>query len=279
MVTLARLRSLLGEHGVQLTKALGQHFLADANVARKIARLSDCGPTTTVLEIGPGAGSLTEALVETGAHIVALELDRHVVPVLNAVLAETPGGDRVRVVQGDALQVDLNALVAPGPAACVSNLPYNVATPLFIHILEDAPAITNGVLMVQREVAERWCAAPGPGAYGAVTVKIAFYAQTRIVGHVPPSVFLPPPKVDSSLVAFTRHDPLPYPDTDPRRLFRIVTAGFAQRRKTLGRALRAVFGESAADVCRRAGIDPQARAETIPLAGWIALHDAAPEDL
>lgn len=274
MLTLAQLRALLGEHGVHLTKGLGQHFLADPNTAQKIVRLAECAPGDRVLEIGPGAGSLTVGLLEAGVSVVALELDRHMVPVLQAVLAEADGGERVQIVNGDALRVDLNALVAPGPARCVSNLPYNVATPILARLLEETPAVTDMVLMVQREVAERWCAGPGSGMYAAISVKIAYYASARIVGHVPPSVFLPPPKVDSALVRLKRHDPMPHAVANPSALFNLVRAGFAQRRKTLGRALRAVLGDAAASYCIAAGIDPRARAETVALPEWIALHDA-----
>ncbi|MFZ4516472.1 MAG: 16S rRNA (adenine(1518)-N(6)/adenine(1519)-N(6))-dimethyltransferase RsmA [Acidimicrobiia bacterium] len=272
------MRSLLNEHGVQLTKALGQHFLADPNVARKIARLGECGSGSTVLEIGPGAGSLTEALVQTGAAVIALELDQRVIPVLEAVLRDIGAESQVQIVRGDVLQENLEALVGGRPASCISNVPYNVATPVLIRMLTDAPSIRDGVVMVQREVAERWCASPATAAYGGVTVKIALFASTRIVGHIPPSVFLPPPKVDSSLVRFVRHDPILYPNVSPKKLFSIIDAGFGQRRKTLGRALRSRFGDAAPELCVRAGIDPRARAETIPLEGWIALHDAVAEE-
>ena len=274
MLTVARLRAVLAAHGVHLTKGLGQHFLADPNTALKIARLAEVAPGDRVLEIGPGAGSLTVALLDAGATVTAVELDRHMVPVLEAVLAEEETGDRVAVVTGDALRVDLEALVTPGPAKCVSNLPYNVATPLLARLLETVPSVDSMVLMVQREVAERWCAAPGSGLYGGISVKVAYYATAKIVGHVPPSVFLPPPKVDSALVHLVRHVDPAHTVDDPAAVFRLVQAGFAQRRKTLGRALRPVLGDAAADRLEAAGIDPRARAETVPLAGWLALHDA-----
>jgi 16S rRNA (adenine1518-N6/adenine1519-N6)-dimethyltransferase len=274
VLTVARLRAVLDAHGVHLTKGLGQHFLADPNTALKIARLAEIAAGDRVLEIGPGAGSLTVALVGAGASVTAVELDRHMVPVLEAIVAEEDATDRVAIVTGDALNVDLEALVAPGPAKCVSNLPYNVATPLLARLLEDVPSVRSMVLMVQREVAERWCAAPGSGLYGGISVKVAYYASAKIVGHVPPSVFLPPPKVDSALVHLVRHDAPAHAVDDPQAVFRLVQAGFAQRRKTLGRALRPVLGDGAPEVLEAAGIDPRARAETVPLAGWLALHDA-----
>ena len=273
MLTAARLRAVLSEHGVHLTKGLGQHFLADPNTAEKIVRLSECVAGDAVLEIGPGAGSLTTALVASGARVTALELDRHMIPVLRAVLADTEDGDAVRIVGGDALDTDLAALSAPGPTRCISNLPYNVATPILARLLETAPAVTDMLLMVQREVADRWCAGPGSKIYGAISVKVAYYGTARVVGHVAPSVFLPPPKVDSALVRIVRHEPMPHAVDDPDALFALVHAGFAQRRKTLGRALRSVLGDAAATYCTDAGIDPGARAETIGLSGWLALHD------
>lgn len=273
MLTAARLRAVLSEHGVHLTKGLGQHFLADPNTARKIVRLSECASGDAVLEIGPGAGSLTTALVAEGARVTALELDRHMIPVLHAVLADVDGGAAVRIVIGDALESDLEALAEPGPTRCISNLPYNVATPILARLLETAPAITDMLLMVQREVAERWCAAPGSKLYAAISVKVAYFGTARIVGHVPPSVFLPPPKVDSALVRVVRHDPMPHRVDDPEAFFGLVQAGFAQRRKTLGRALRTTLGDAAPARLLDAGIDPAARAETVALSEWLALHE------
>ena len=288
MVTAATLRTLLDEHGLRANKALGQHFLADPNTARRIARLAEIGPDDRVLEIGPGLGSLTLALVETGAHVLALELDRHIAAVLKEVvrdaLALANDGDLdasgVVVVVGDALELDIDSLlVEADPQACewvsVSNLPYNVAAPIVIRVLEAVPRITRLLVMVQREVAERLVAAPGTRAASAVSAKVAYYASARIVGAVSPAVFVPKPRVDSALVRFDRRatPPVVVPSSDA--LFDLVRAGFAQRRKMLRRSLRPVLGERTDVVLEDAGVAPTARAETLTLDDWAALARTA----
>ena len=273
--TATSIRALLAEHGAAPSRALGQHFLADPNTARRIVRLADLQPGARVLEIGPGVGSLTAALLEADAFITALELDRHVLPLLDSVLATTGMADRVNVIHGDAMTADLAAISGEAPVICVSNLPYNVATPIVMRLLNEAPNVTRLLVMVQREVGERMAAKVGGREYGAVTVKIAFHGVARMVGTVAPSVFLPPPKVDSALVRIDRH---PYPTVDvPSReaLFEIIQTGFAQRRKMLRRALVPLFGERTLQLLEAAGIDPTARAETIELESWAVLARAA----
>jgi 16S rRNA (adenine1518-N6/adenine1519-N6)-dimethyltransferase len=262
-LTLTQIRELLAEHGVRPSKALGQHFLADPNTAERIVRLAGVARGDRVVEVGPGVGSLTSALLDAGARVCAIELDRHVVPVLRAVVGD---GD-VSIVEADALTVDWHALLGDDTWAMVANLPYNVATPLLLRALECAPMITRYLVMVQREVGERIVAAPGSRAYGAVSVKIAYWARARTVGRVPPTVFLPEPKVDSVLVELVRHAEPPV-DADRTRLFAIVNAGFATRRKMLRRALSGVVG---ADAFTRASVDPRARAETLSLDDWARL--------
>ncbi|MFM7616205.1 MAG: 16S rRNA (adenine(1518)-N(6)/adenine(1519)-N(6))-dimethyltransferase RsmA [Actinomycetes bacterium] len=273
--TATSIRALLAEHGKAPSRALGQHFLADPNTSRRIVRLADVGTGDRVLEIGPGVGSLTAALVEGGAEVTALELDRHVLPLLDAVLATTGHADRVRVVQGDALTADLAGVVGPGPCACVSNLPYNVATPIVMRILEEVPAITRLLVMVQREVGERMAAGVGGKEYGSVSVRIAFHGRARVVGTVPPSVFLPPPKVDSALVRIDRHPVPPVTVPSYEGLAAIVAAGFGQRRKMLRRALVPLLGDRTLPILEAAGVDPAARAETLDLAAFAALARAA----
>ncbi len=270
LLTPARVRALLDEHGVRPSRALGQHFLADPNTARRIVRLADIRPGERVLEIGPGVGSLTLALADAGAQVVALELDRHLVPVLEAVLARA-GRDDVAVHQGDALTVDLATLLDGDDWSCVSNLPYNIATPVVVRLLEEFPQVRKCLVMVQREVADRLVAGPGSGAYGAVSVKVAYYAQARIVGTVPATVFLPRPNVGSALVRMDRRaePPVSVPSAD--RLFELVQAGFAHRRKTLRRSLRPVLSDRTDDVLCRAGIDGATRAETLGLTEWARL--------
>lgn len=285
----AGVRALLERHDVRPSRALGQNFLADANTARRIVRLAGIGAGDRVLEIGPGVGSLTVELARAGAHVVALELDRYLLPVLEDVVRDA--GD-VRVVPGDAMTVDLDGLLADATDHddvergdvdrderwhLVSNLPYNVATPLVMRVLDDVPRVVHLLVMMQREVGERLAAGVGDAAYGAVSVKVAYYATAKVVAVVPPTVFVPRPNVDSVLVEITRRDAPAVDVPDPQRLFALVRAGFAQRRKMLRGALRTTLGPEAAAVLEEAGIDPARRAESLTLTEWAALaHVSAP---
>jgi 16S rRNA (adenine1518-N6/adenine1519-N6)-dimethyltransferase len=271
LLTPASVRALMAEHGLRPSRALGQNFLADPNTARRIARLAGIEAGDRVLEIGAGLGSLTLALLECDAHVLALELDRKLQPVLEEVVA---GQGDVHVVTGDALAIDFDALLGPGPWRCVSNLPYNVATPVVVRLLEEAPSIESTVVMVQREVADRLVARPGSGAYGTVSVKVAYYAHARIVGMVPRTVFVPAPKVDSALVELIRRDAPPVEVPSTERLFDLVRAAFAHRRKMLRRTLPAVLGDRTASVLHEAAIDPRSRPEALGLAEWAALARA-----
>lgn len=266
-------RALLADHDLHPRRALGQHFLTDPNTARRIVRLADLDPGANVLEIGPGLGALTVALAEAGAHVLALELDRHLVAVLDETVTGVAGVD---VVAGDALTFDL-ATLAGGRWACVSNLPYNVATPIVVRLLEEAPHVTRLLVMVQREVGERLAAGAGDDAYGAVSVKVAYHAAARVVGVVPPTVFVPQPKVESVLVRLDRHPEPPVDVPSPQSLFRLVRAGFAHRRKMLRRALRPVLGDRTDSTLAAAGIPPTARAETLDLSAWATLAREADE--
>jgi 16S rRNA (adenine1518-N6/adenine1519-N6)-dimethyltransferase len=262
----ADIAQLLSAHGLQPSRALGQNFVADPNTVRRIARLSGAGPGAHVLEIGAGLGSLTLALAETGADVVAVETDRHLVPVLREVVADAG----VETVEGDALELNLAGLLAersPGPWSLVANLPYNVATPLVVRTLVGVPAVAHLLVMVQREVGERMAAAPGDAAYGAVSVRIAYFARAEVVGRVPASVFIPRPRVESVLV---RLDRFAAPAVDPalvsyERLDAVVRAGFAQRRKMLRRSLAGVVEPTAFE---RAGVRPDARAEELGVEEW-----------
>jgi 16S rRNA (adenine1518-N6/adenine1519-N6)-dimethyltransferase len=272
VLTPSELKAVLATHGLRPSRALGQNFLVDPNTARRIVRLAGVEPGDRVLEIGPGVGSLTAGLVEAGAHVVALEIDRHVLPALEDVMAGR-GPGTVRIVHGDAMAVDYDELLGPGPWSLVANLPYNVATPLVADLLDGVPAITRMLVMVQREVGERLAARPGDEAHGAVSVKVEFHAVARVVGIVPPTVFVPRPAVDSALVRIDRR-PAPTVDVpDPARLFTLVRGGFGQRRKTLRRALTTVLADPGS-VLAAAGIDGSRRAESLALEEWAALARA-----
>ncbi len=266
-LTATQIRELLAAHGLSPSKALGQHFLADPNTAERIVRLGNVENGARVVEVGPGVGSLTVALLDAGAHVCAVELDRHIVPVLSDVTA----GRDVDIVVADALRVDWPELLGDDEWKMVSNLPYNVATAILVGALERAPMITRFLVMVQREVGERLAALPGTRAAGAVSVKVAWHATARIVGRVSPSVFLPPPKVESALVEIVRRPAPPVAVRDEARMFALVQAGFAVRRKMLRRALAGVLDDGA---FTRAGIAPSARAESLTLEQWAALSDA-----
>jgi 16S rRNA (adenine1518-N6/adenine1519-N6)-dimethyltransferase len=270
-LTPASIRSLLDAHGVRPSRALGQNFLADPNTAARIVRLAGVSSGDRVVEVGPGVGSLTVALCDAGASVIAIELDRHVVSALEEVVTDLP----VRLITGDALQVHWSDLLDGTERwSMVANLPYNIATPLVIRALETAPMVEQYLVMVQREVGERLAAPPGSRTYGAVSVKTAYYADASVVGIVPASVFMPRPNVESALVRLVRrHEPpVDVPNVD--RMFQIVRGGFATRRKTLRRALATVLGDRAIAVLERAGVDPGARAETLSLEQWAAVTRA-----
>jgi 16S rRNA (adenine1518-N6/adenine1519-N6)-dimethyltransferase len=245
--------------------------VVDPNTVRRVARLSAVGPGDHVVEIGAGLGALTRALVATGADITAVEIDRGLAAVLQSEVA--PLG--VRVIEGDARTLDWQAVLAGAKGwVLVANLPYNVATPLVADLLDHVPAIIRMLVMVQREVAERLAARPATSAYGAVSVKVAYWATAQIVGRVPPTVFLPRPKVESALVSIVRR-PRPAVDeaVDRDRLFALVRAGFGQRRKMLRRSLAGLVPPAAFEA---AGIRPEARAEELSVEDWGRLAAATP---
>jgi 16S rRNA (adenine1518-N6/adenine1519-N6)-dimethyltransferase len=256
---------LLSEHGVHPSRALGQNFVVDPNTVRRIARLAEVGAGDKVVEIGAGLGALTLALAETGAQVTAVEVDRHLLSTLREVVE--PSG--VTVIEGDAMALDWNDLL--GPIACswtlVANLPYNIATPLVADLLDGVPAIGRMLVMVQREVGERLAAVAGSEAYGAVSVKIAYWATAKVVGRVPAAVFLPRPNVESVLVEIRRRE---QPAVDPStvtfaELFELVRIGFGQRRKMLRRSLEGLVGPA---VFTCAEVEPTARAEELDVAEW-----------
>jgi 16S rRNA (adenine1518-N6/adenine1519-N6)-dimethyltransferase len=267
----AEIRALLQLHGLTPSRALGQNFVGDANTVRRIARLAEVGPGDRVVEVGPGLGSLTLALLETGAAVTAVEMDRFLVPVLRQMV-ESQGAT---VVHADALDVDWRELLGTESWTLVANLPYNVATPLVLKILDEAPMVTRLLVMVQREVGERFAARPGSKTYGAVSVKVAWSATASVVGKVPPTVFVPAPKVDSALVRFDRHADVGGRD-ERDAVFGLVDAGFATRRKMLRNTLAGLVD----DACfAAAGVEPTERAERLDLDAWRRLAACASSSL
>jgi 16S rRNA (adenine1518-N6/adenine1519-N6)-dimethyltransferase len=262
----ADINQLLADNDLRPSRALGQNFVADANTVRRIVRLAGVHSGQPVVEVGAGLGSLTLALAEAGARVTAVEIDRHVVPVLRRQVE----GHGVRVVEADALRLDWGELLGDDvaePWALVANLPYNVATPLVIRVLEEAPQVGSLLVMVQREVGERMAAEAGDEAYGAVSVKIAYWATATVAGRVPPSVFVPRPRVESVLVRLVRRPDAAWGPGDPSydRLFAVVRGGFAHRRKMLRRSLADLVDP---ETFGQAGIDPTARAEELTLEEW-----------
>jgi len=273
----ADVRMLAGRLGVRPSKRLGQNFVIEPGTVRRIAALAAPGPDDVVLEVGPGLGSLTLALLEAGAgRVVAVEIDRVLADELPRTLAQRAPGraDRVTVINADALRIGKDDLPA-APSMLVANLPYNVAVPVVLHLLAALPSLSRGLVMVQAEVADRMCAAPGSRVYGVPSVKVAWYATARPAGTVPRSVFWPVPNVDSRLVAFTRGDP-PAVDTSREEVFALVDAAFGQRRKTLRAALAGWAGSApeAERLLRAAGIDPGARGEELSVAQFARLAAA-----
>ena len=274
------IRGTAGRLGVRPTKKLGQNFVVEPGSVRQIAALAAVRPGDLVLEVGPGLGSLTLALLEAAvgagdARLVAVEID----PVLAAELPKTIA-DRapefaglVDVVTADALAV--GEAEVGRPTVLAANLPYNVAVPVLLNLLAALPSLERGIVMVQAEVADRMCAGPGGRVYGAPSAKLAWYASARLAGTVPRSVFWPVPNVDSKLVAFTRHDP---PSTAASRaeVFAVVDAAFGQRRKTLRAALGGWAGSpaEAERLLRAADVDPGARGESLPVADFARIAEA-----
>ena len=255
---------LLTQHGLAPRRAFGQNFVSDPNTVRRIARLANVGPNDHVVEIGAGLGSLTLALAETGARITAIEIDHGIAPVLRDVVKDLPN---VSVVVGDALELDWNEIIPPGSkAVVVANLPYNVATPLVADLLDAIPQISRFVVMVQKEVALRLASSVGSSDYGAISVKVAYWATARVLGDVPPSVFIPRPKVTSSIIEITRREtPAVGPHIAPQQLFKVIRTGFGQRRKMLRRSLAAI---ATPENFALAGVSPEARPEELDVHQW-----------
>ena len=270
-------RALAAALGLRPTKTLGQNFVLDANTVRRIVRAAGVGSNDVVLEVGPGLGSLTLALLPEVARVVAVEIDASLAGALPATVAERAPGyaDRFEVVRADALA--LTELPGPPPTALVANLPYNVAVPVLLQLLARFGSLRRGLVMVQAEVADRLAAGPGSKAYGVPSVKAAWYAEVRRAGAVSRTVFWPAPNVDSGLVAFTRRPPPPT-SASREEVFVVVDAAFAQRRKTLRAALAGWAGSAVAaeQALRDAGVDPAARGESLRVTEFARIAERRP---
>jgi 16S rRNA (adenine1518-N6/adenine1519-N6)-dimethyltransferase len=276
----ADVRALAARLGLRPTKKLGQNFVHDPNTVRRIARLAELAPDEVVLEIGPGLGSLTLALLPAAAAVLAVEVD----PVLAGALPETVAerapalADRLTVLTMDALRLRAEQLPRP-PTAVVANLPYNVGVPVLLHVLEVLPSLRHGLVMIQSEVVDRLAAGPGGREYGAPSAKLAWYAEARRAGPVPRAVFWPVPGVDSALLSVRRRaEPVRPAGSDVPRaaVFAVVDAAFAQRRKSLRGALAGWAGSpvAAERVLRAAGVDPSTRAERLSVADFTRIAAA-----
>jgi 16S rRNA (adenine1518-N6/adenine1519-N6)-dimethyltransferase len=273
----AEVRALAAELGVRPTKKLGQNFVHDPNTVRRIVRAAELTSDDVVVEVGPGLGSLTLALLPAVRAVHAVEIDPVLAARLPATVAERAPdlADRLSITAADAMRVRATDLPAPEPTAIVANLPYNVAVPVVLHLLAELPGIRRGLVMVQSEVAERLAAVPGSKVYGVPSAKLAWFADARRAGPVPRAVFWPVPNVDSGLLAFDRRDP---PPGDRDEVFRLIDAAFAQRRKALRSGLAGWAGSppAAEAALREAGIDPLARAETLDVTDFARLAAARP---
>ncbi|MPZ64344.1 MAG: 16S rRNA (adenine(1518)-N(6)/adenine(1519)-N(6))-dimethyltransferase RsmA [Pseudonocardiaceae bacterium] len=272
----AELRSRAARLGIRPAKRLGQNFVHDANTVRRIVATAGLDPDDVVLEVGPGLGSLTLALLGSAQRVLAVEIDPVLAGALPATVSERAPGwaHRLRVLTADALRIQQGELVdAAGgqpPTALVANLPYNVGVPVLLHLLAEVPSLRHGLVMVQAEVADRLAAPPGSRDYGVPSAKAAWFAEVRRAGPVPRGVFWPVPNVDSGLVTLTRRPPpaaVMSTPTDRVEVFAVVDAAFAQRRKTLRAALAGWAGSAAQaeQVLRAAGVDPSARGEQLTI--------------
>ena len=263
--TRTEIAELLERHGLSPIHRLGQHFLADANITRKIVAVADVTDGSKVVEVGAGTGTLTRALAATGARVIAYEVDQGLRPVL----AEVTDGLDVDLRFEDVMKVDLAEQLGEGLWTMVANLPYNVGTPLVLDALRRVEVIERFVVMVQREVAERLVARPGSSGYGLPSVVAGINSQARIAFKVPPQVFYPPPKVESVVVVLDRVDAPP----DAERAIKIAATAFNQRRKMLRRSLAGMFDDPAA-VTQSVGIDPTLRAEDLEPEDFLRLATA-----
>lgn len=274
-----QIRETLDKYGFKFSKSLGQNFLIDGNIVRKIVTEANITKNDYVLEIGPGMGTLTEELAINAKKVVAVELDKKLLPILDETLEPY---DNVEVVHGDILKIDVNSLIeeklAGGPIKVVANLPYYVTTPIIGNLIENDLNLDSIIVMVQKEVAERMSARPGSKSYGSLSIFVNFYSEPKIVVKVPKTVFMPQPKIDSAVIKLEIRKNLP--DIDREQFFKIVKAAFSKRRKTILNAL-STYGfsldkETIKEALESSGIKPEERAENISVEEFIKLSVILP---
>lgn len=282
LYTPSGIRELKDQYGFRFSKSLGQNFLVDKNIRDKIVEGSLISPEDLVIEIGPGAGVLTQALAEKAGRVVAIEIDRNLIPILEDTLRDAPN---VEVLQGDILRCDLAGIIAArkgqGAVRFVGNLPYYITTPIILRILEEGIPADSITVMVQKEVADRMAARPGTKEYGALTVAVNFYCEIARIASVPRDVFYPMPQVDSAVLRLDVRKQPPVALTDTKLFFEVVKAGFAMRRKTLLNTLTGLRGLNKVrigEVLAAAGIDPARRAETLDLDEFARLANLIAEE-
>ncbi|MBF82625.1 MAG: 16S rRNA (adenine(1518)-N(6)/adenine(1519)-N(6))-dimethyltransferase [Actinobacteria bacterium] len=271
MMGISEVRSLLDRHSIVPSRSLGQNFVIDPNIIRKIVRLAELRSEDQVLEIGPGIGALTCGLKEA-KRVIAIEFDRYLLPPLNEMLQEAEMLDKAEILHADAMEIkwDEFFLTRPGTWKLISNLPYNISSTLLLNVLDHAPQVTEFLVMVQREVGERFAASPGTASYGIPSVKAQYWSEVSIVGNVPPKVFFPVPKVDSVLLKFSRRVDLEKVDLE--LMWRLVKIGFGQRRKMLRKSLK---GHISSAEFNSAGLDPKSRPQELTVNDWVSLAVAA----
>lgn len=266
-------RYIVNRFGLRMNKKLGQNFLIRHSVVSDIAYAADLAESEPVLEIGPGIGTLTQALAETGADVTAVELDDRLLPVLDKTLEHY---DNVRIVHGDILRIDIEDTMNHQPFKVCANLPYYITTPIIMKLLEQRLPITKIVVMVQKEVAERMVAVPGHKIYGALSVAVQYYTQPEMLFEIPPSAFMPAPEVTSAVVTLDVREKPPVDVVEEKRFFQVVKAAFGQRRKTFANTLKSagLSKDQVAQILEKSGIDGKRRGETMSLEEFAQVANA-----
>ena len=271
MLGITEVRSLLDRYSIIPSRSLGQNFVIDPNIIRKIIRLAELQSEDQVLEIGPGIGALTCGL-EEAKRVIAIEFDRYLLPPLKETLQEAEMLEKTEILHADAMEIKWDEFFStrPGTWKMISNLPYNISSTLLLNILDHAPQVTDLLVMVQREVGERFAAGPGTASYGIPSVKAQYWSEVSIVGNVPPKVFFPAPNVDSVMLKFSRRlDP---EKVDLELMWRLLKIGFGQRRKMLRKSLKGYIGIAEFN---SAGLDPKSRPQDLTVNDWVSLAIAA----